>query len=633
MSTMMSTRTTNVSQKKVAGLHQRKYTDNHYINVGFVGTVSAGKTTALNMIHSQTFEDMHIKRTTTALKIYKEDPYALINDVTIRERNAKINVEARKGKSKIDKMVYHVPKVQGIKSDKDALFAFYDFPGLGELDSKESVAKNLDFIYDKYFHELDIAFYILDINQGFNMQQEMDAFKKILGLCAKHDTKLSIFVNKMDCMYFEDGKHIINSEEVREMWHDIVKTVKIQRDKFKIKKENFFGINPISCMTSYIYRILSYNPNNVRKLDNKYIDEFGANEFGNRVWRRMKKEEKYRHILTKKDSYHKGIKDSGFGFLVEVINKILRKSQIQILARKLYFKISKATENIKSVDDFIKFYNNTTGQTLSLFDWLNVTINRWYWYYSTYDYKQLIIDQVEKLLKKELYLKKTSNPIEDYFKYNRNESIIRTILETDTKGIFHKSYAKISMGDKTFGGLIKFCCTKLREESFLKIRLYENDFYKSKQVITLFTSIFKNEKTDRIFNRINIHIFLQNNSIYIPGVFLQEFSCHYASKNIIDTIKFIESFIFVPLVKGKKDNLYNDNSFTNCMSDLLFDYELILYNYATDLNVAKFLAKIKKEQKMIKGDRRYEDYENNEYKTIKNEMVNFILQQFKIDIS
>ena len=69
------------------------------------------------------------------------------------------------------------------------------------------------------------------------------------------------------------------------------------------------------------------------------------------------------------------------------------------------------------------------------------------------------------------------------------------------------------------------------------------------------------------------------------------------------------------------------------MSDLLFDYELILYNYATDLNVAKFLAKIKKEQKMIKGDRRYEDYENNEYKTIKNEMVNFILQQFKIDIS
>ncbi len=160
----MSTSTTNVSQKVAQRSQKRKYTDNHYINVGFVGTVSAGKSTALNMIHSQTFEDMHIKRTTTALKIYKEDPYALINDVTIRERNAKINVEARKGKSKIDKMVYHVPKVQGIKSDKDALFAFYDFPGLGLPNSKEYDCKNLDFIYDKYFHELDIAFYILDIN-------------------------------------------------------------------------------------------------------------------------------------------------------------------------------------------------------------------------------------------------------------------------------------------------------------------------------------------------------------------------------------------------------------------------------------------------------------------------------------
>jgi len=78
------------------------------------------------------------------------------------------------------------------------------------------------------------------------------------------------------------------------------------------------------------------------------------------------------------------------------------------------------------------------------------------------------------------------------------------------------------------------------------------------------------------------------------------------------------------------NSLYNDNSFTNCMSDLLFDYELILYEYATDFNVTKFLAKIKKEQKMIRGDRRYEDYEKNEYKTIKNDMVNFIREQFKI---
>ena len=124
----MFTSTTNVSQKVAQRSQKRKYTDNHYINVGFVGTVSAGKSTALNMIHSQTFEDMHIKRTTTALKIYKEDPYALISDVNIRKHNTKINVEGRQGKSKIDKMEYRVPKVQGIKSDKDALFAFYDFP-------------------------------------------------------------------------------------------------------------------------------------------------------------------------------------------------------------------------------------------------------------------------------------------------------------------------------------------------------------------------------------------------------------------------------------------------------------------------------------------------------------------------
>ena len=76
------------------------------------------------------------------------------------------------------------------------------------------------------------------------------------------------------------------------------------------------------------------------------------------------------------------------------------------------------------------------------------------------------------------------------------------------------------------------------------------------------------------------------------------------------------------------------NDFNSCMSDILFDYDIYLtvYNCTQYFNVSKFLASIKKGQKLLKVKNAYEIYSDMNYINYKIAAEQLLHYVFVFDI-
>jgi small GTP-binding protein len=224
------------------------------INLAIVGSVSVGKTTAINTFYATTKDITSRKRNTLETKIYDDD---ILNKHLLTHKNQ------QKFKLKI-----------------------YDTPGLNDINDKNKYFNE----FEKNFKIFDIIIYIIDIERGFNTDEELNILKFICSLTKKwsfeynKETIIIPIANKCDEVQEKNGEYNFMDEELGIMFLDIQNTLKKISDDYCINKL-FENVIPISLEGVFIYRFLQENGlDAINLLDEKYINKIGINEFGRRKW-------------------------------------------------------------------------------------------------------------------------------------------------------------------------------------------------------------------------------------------------------------------------------------------------------------------------------------------------------------
>jgi GTPase Era involved in 16S rRNA processing len=333
-------------------------TERNEINIAIIGVVSAGKSTLTNALFVEQFSDMHIKRTTTLPQVYYEvdDPDSMSDLSTIRESNRTINkkmmddsINNKLNINDIKEIKYYVPKVFDLIKmlKKEVYLTIHDMPGLND-----GLTKDVYHAYtEQNFYKYDIIIFVIDINSGLNTSDETDILKLILKNMKINkekydiDNKLIILLNKCDDMECDKtGNCEPLDEELIDMKNQVDGIVTAL--KIDIYNEAETHILCISSEDAYIYRMYKKNPK--CELDTKYLNKFGANEFGKSRWNRLSEKKKKSEIikLFKKYDYTESIKLSGFTGLKQILNKILSDdNQFTYLMNHIKYSISNIQSN------------------------------------------------------------------------------------------------------------------------------------------------------------------------------------------------------------------------------------------------------------------------------------------------
>ena len=287
------------------------------INIVIIGAISVGKSTLLNTIFNESLSDCKLKRTTMTPQVYYENSIKnnkSIDKKTIREINKEINTKLIQKsenndlitKDDIQEVKHIVNKIHKFTElKKDIFLTIYDIPGLNDGRTKEVFMEYIE----NNFNKFDIIIFVVDINSALNTTDEVEILEKILNNCKKNkdnyniENKLIVLASKCDEMYLENDKLVLE-EEMQELY-DQIKTMVDQKIE-QIIPDLEYSIIPISCEDSYIYRMYSKNSN--CKLDMKYLNKFGQNEYGKKKWNRLKEEQKEK--LVKKLISEVDIKES-----------------------------------------------------------------------------------------------------------------------------------------------------------------------------------------------------------------------------------------------------------------------------------------------------------------------------------
>lgn len=347
------------------------------INICILGTVSAGKTTFLNTLFTNTYGEMKIKRTTMCPQVYHETEKIdeLIDPAVIRSRNKEINDKLYSKKditlSDIKELIHFVPKIENfVKLNKGVYFSVYDVPGLNDANTKD--------VYFQYvknsFHKFDIIVYVIDVKLGLNTSDEIDILNMIISQINFNQKrglmqKLIVIVNKCDD-FNED-------EEIREMYKQVETTIANKTEGENIEYQIF----PLSCEDAYMYRMINNNPD--VKLDDKYYHKIGINEYGKKKWNLMGKD--------KIDNLRKEIKKGHIEPTVTEFNKITkyiadyfcgpdgktRINQYLVLQNRIKHFWTNFLESVIDTCLLASEWNETTAQNLvsesydEIITWLN----------------------------------------------------------------------------------------------------------------------------------------------------------------------------------------------------------------------------------------------------------------------
>ena len=339
------------------------------VNGVILGCVSAGKSTLVNAILVSKLSDTKMKRTTMLPQVYIEGSAAddmSYNVSDILKQNTKMNEDIINGKIILTtencKPVYHtIPPLYDIIEfpSNDIHLDMYDIPGLND-----STTENIYYDYiDKSFHEFDVIFVVVDIQESFNTSSSIKILDNIITNAQKNTEKtvnVCIIANKCDDLKEnEDSRELeFVDEEYAEMFDQIQKEVGNRFDTIQNIKYN---ILKMSAEDSFIYRMYSKNPD--VELDPKLINKFGLNEFGKHKWSKWsadKKNKKIKEFLGDGDIGER-FKMCGFaGFQNYLLNTINYKRQYEIISSNIKLEIAKIpqysdaySENI--TDAYIKY--------------------------------------------------------------------------------------------------------------------------------------------------------------------------------------------------------------------------------------------------------------------------------------
>ena len=314
------------------------------ISIAIVGPVSAGKSTLLNAIFTNTFTGMNIKRTTMTPQVYRETSSETVDNSSIRKQNEELNkklIQMTESNQKlsisdIQEQVHDVKKIINfVPLIYDYHFTIYDIPGLNDARTKD--------VYFQYltenFHKFDVILFVIDINSSLNTSDEILILEKILEGCKQNhekeiNTSLVIIANKCDNLFLNDSGELKLDDELQEMHSQISLTLKQKIEE--IHPQTIYSILPMSSEDAYIYRMFKSGLG--KQLDIKYIDKFGFNEFGKSKWASIpscNKRDKINSLLTGFD-FDKALVITGFNNLVNQIkDKLTEEVQLKIYCNRL----------------------------------------------------------------------------------------------------------------------------------------------------------------------------------------------------------------------------------------------------------------------------------------------------------
>jgi predicted GTPase len=354
------------------------------INILVMGCISAGKSTFMNGILSNSYSCCKIKRTTMIPQIYNEKESKKLSSAEIRKirehndaENKKYIIETEKADFKFEckSIEYDIPKIADIHQLAQGIsYSFCDMPGINDARTKDHYVK---FIKEN-FYKFDIILFIVDvkqpvgttdINDTLTLCMEQIKLYKSLGynkymitIANKFDDNLDFTDELIDELIPE-----IDDEELREMFEDVKTLITGTAKKYDVSNL-CNNVIPMSCEDVYIYRTIKHN--NEPDLDLKYLDKIGIDEYGKTNWKKMKKSEgeKYNKLAKKlskainddPETYKKRMRSSGFEKFNMVLNNLLdTNNQYTILHNKFTYYF----ETIYS-----KIFDNFVPEKIKLFD-------------------------------------------------------------------------------------------------------------------------------------------------------------------------------------------------------------------------------------------------------------------------
>jgi len=331
------------------------------INIGVVGTVSAGKSTFLNALFAEYFSTTHNRRTTMLPQIYKMTGTGEVDRTEyIRQSNMVTSMElvdlTENGQpltldmiTEIEYNVRSIDLVDLVGLKPDVFLRIFDIPGLNDSRTKDVYFEYLQ----KKFPEFDQIIWIIDVTSAINRSDEMEIFNQIIGNIRTNrdrgiETKLIVLINKCDDMYLRNGSFVLGSD-VNEMFDQAKKLIDSQIQS--IYPHMSYQMIPISCENAYIYRMYSHNPEVM--LDIKYLDKLGYNEFGKTKWNQMEEKEK-REMVQKiflENTAIMGIERSGYLAFVDCVKNICTPYDQSIyLSNHIKYDLDKFSQDVENHD-------------------------------------------------------------------------------------------------------------------------------------------------------------------------------------------------------------------------------------------------------------------------------------------
>ena len=316
------------------------------IRIGLVGCVSCGKSTLLNAICVNQYEEMKKCRTTMLPSIYRETNKTIYNNKEekkkILDKNKGNNQKIFSGEVKLTnencKVVENIiPRINNFTDlPQNVYLDIIDIPGLNDAETKDIYYKWIE----ENFSELDIIIHIIDINSPFNTSDQTDILKMIIKNIKNEkvnngrDVFLLTLVNKCDDMEQDEYGCFEMDPEDKENYDNIIKTTyekieEVTGETVLMKKNKFItcDFSPISAADTFVYRMLHNDPNVT--MDMKLLQKFGVNEVGRRNWNRMDDEQR-RDMISEhfsKVDISETLEITGYNEFTSILKKYLSKQK------------------------------------------------------------------------------------------------------------------------------------------------------------------------------------------------------------------------------------------------------------------------------------------------------------------